>query len=176
MTTPRESAAAWLHAYLAAQGGHALSRHVHEAAQAAGYTTSTTQAGRLAATAPWISLTRHARDSRQTVWSLVNTPPAARGNQVPTGLDTDQATAYRWFMDTVEDNHGVPCRTDKHRHAWTSPHPEDQEYASKRCTGCPIRVTCHDYATKWNEKGGVWGGRKPSPTQQIDTKRKVTYP
>lgn len=171
MTTAQ--AAAWLQAYLSSQGGSALGSQVRGAALSTGHTPSTARAARLTATAPWVTVTRHARDSRQTVWSLTDVPPVAKGNQLPAGLDTGHATAYRHLMNTVNRHHKIPCRTDPHWDAWTSTDSEDQEYASTRCSGCPVQVACHDYAATWKEKGGVWGGRKQSSTVSQENNRKA---
>ncbi|WP_368660382.1 WhiB family transcriptional regulator [Kocuria sp.] len=70
------------------------------------------------------------------------------------------------------DAHPVPCRTDRHRHAWTSPDTEDQEYAATRCTACPIRRACRQYATRWTETGGVWGGRQEPAEKNPNPQRK----
>jgi len=57
----------------------------------------------------------------------------------------------------------TPCAADPD--SFTDPRPEDVDYITGLCTGCPVLELCDAFATANKETAGIWAGRSRVPTR-----------
>lgn len=48
---------------------------------------------------------------------------------------------------------------------------EDQEPAKSVCRECDVTVECLEYALRWNEKQGIWGGTSERERRRVMRRR-----
>lgn len=57
----------------------------------------------------------------------------------------------------------TPCAADPD--SFTDPRPEDVDYLTGLCTGCPVLAECGQFASVNRESSAIWGGRLRVPTR-----------